>query len=795
EIVGVERENKGHVRLKIDDFVGGGFAGQVYRVRVLDLEDGPIGSLEVNRIYALKILIPPSGFSHFFRNLLYWIGFQSFFQPQVNLSATRAGALWQKFFRRGAKLYFGDENVVNDVHATFVDLNLGSCGEISDWVDGRTWKLEVDDHLDVLRRFYRKKPVNKRHLGSPEHRAKKKFMADFVHLLHEMGGQEFARQYEWWTCKSQPNCLKRIPQADSSTDDLVAVDFRAGLVLLPFLPMSPADVKLIIKGLLRGSLVQFDRGNRKKLTRFVQRNDQVFTDMKSMLEQLNRNEEIYRNSIPDISHHHVRLLFSRRLWSTILTSARNGWRIRGLIDQKFEKKLQRSKFKTVMFYVLGLIPLMGKVLRKIWGHAEWRKHYCQVITRWSYLKQAVRGKCLERLIHWHRNGRINEAKAIRISESLGKCYFHFALSILPAGLHRCLSDWRYLKERLHYIFIRPIKLYFNQKLREQWLGHMIIDGEKKQILNTEDARIIRYQLKESFIQKYLKSLAVHLCTLPVTQIVSIIVSWIYVSSHPEMSGPEAMAAVAAILVLFQITPISPGSLVRGFYVIFLVIKERNFRDYNIASFLSFFKYIGYLAFPIQMTYRYPELARFMAGHWATEVVHRIPVFGERGALLEHWVFNVFYNWPLTIRRRMRKIAENRASQKSRYWHIGFIVVVGVLFLGLCDYFYLISIGIMPVLKDIWWIVVVVPFICGVLLTKGCGGARLSNRIISALSCGVLLAVFYTIVSGFLGRNAGMVTGDLLTEGAWRLFLFAFLSVIGTLVTEIRQTDPDLKKNL
>ena len=59
-------------------------------------------------------------------------------------------------------------------------------------------------------------------------------------------------------------------------------------------------------------------------------------------------------------------------------------------------------------------------------------------------------------------------------------------------------------------------------------------------------------------------------------------------------------------------------------------------------FLGFFKYIGYLAFPIQMTYRYPALARFMAGHWATEAVHVVPVFGERGALLEHKIFNLFY---------------------------------------------------------------------------------------------------------------------------------------------------------
>jgi hypothetical protein len=101
------------------------------------------------------------------------------------------------------------------------------------------------------------------------------------------------------------------------------------------------------------------------------------------------------------------------------------------------------------------------------------------------------------------------------------------------------------------------------------------------------------------------------------------------------------------------------------YVVYLVIRERNFKDYNIAVFLGFFKYIGYLAFPIQMTHRYPALARFMAGHWATEAVHAVPVFGERGALLEHSVFNLFYNWPLTIRRRMQKRIEWRTIWRAR----------------------------------------------------------------------------------------------------------------------------------
>jgi hypothetical protein len=332
DVLGVSEKGKARVSLVVEKFVGGGFAGQVYRVKVLGIEGGPIEGIEVGGVYAIKILIPPSTFSRVFRNLLYWIGFQGPFQLQVNPAAARAGALWQKFIRRGAKLRFGQSRAVVDIYAMFVDGDLGSCGELREWIDGRTWQLEVDDRLDLLKQWRRGEILDTEQPGSLEYRAKREFMADFVKLLNDMGAYEFARQYEWWTCKSQPNCLKRMDTEASPSEGLVAVDFRAGLALLPLLPMSPADFKLITKGLVRGSLVQFDRGDIGKLERFVEANSNEFADMRQMLEELKGAEHVYRSSVPDITHNHIQLLSSSGLWSRMLDSAITGWKVRNLID-------------------------------------------------------------------------------------------------------------------------------------------------------------------------------------------------------------------------------------------------------------------------------------------------------------------------------------------------------------------------------------------------------------------------------------------------------------------------------
>jgi hypothetical protein len=764
------------VKLVIEDFVGGGFAGQVYKVKILKVDQPQLcPDLAVGEICAMKILVPPSGFSKLFRNLLYWVGFGAPFQLQVNPEAVKAGALWQKFIRRAAQIKFGDERNVVDVFGTFIDGGIGSCGELSEWIDGRTWRLEVDEHVNLLKRWRKGKKVDSQNLGSPEYRAKYSFMYDFVKLLHEVGAHEFARQYEWTTLKSQPNCLKRLDTKSEPDKGLVAVDFRVGLALLPFLPMSPGDFKLIWQGVKHGSLVQFDRGDLNKLKSFVDSHKEHFSDMQGLFDKLAEAEDIYRNSMPDITHNHIRLLSSGKLWSTIFSSAAVGWRVRNIVDEKGFEKLRNSRAETFLFFLIGLLPVLGGVLRKFFYHDNWCRHYIGIFTSLGYFKKALKGKVIELLAGWHRAGRLSQAKAEVFLQQPWRIVYHlpFLLLISP-GLHRFLTDWQFAEEKLYFITVRPFKLYFNAELRRQWLCDMVQQGQEKHILTDEDAQMILSQIDEPFIQKYLVSLVVHLMTMFVSEFTWLLVAGYYLLTHPGVPAVERAEMVGAIFLAFNILPISPGSIVRGIYTVSLAIRERNFKDYNIALFLSFFKIVGYLAFPIQMTYRYPVLARFMAAHWATDAVHIVPVFGERGALFEHGVFCLFYNWPLTIRRRMRARAALREKLTPRYWHIIPIAILSAIVLM---YFGGWHLGPAAVL---------IYLICGALTTVYCGKAPLLKRFAGSAVSGFLTAVFYAIWMFFLPSSirVSMIIGPAL----WLCFSSTLISVIGAILTELSLPD-------
>jgi len=799
EIKGVAPARLGRLKLEVEKFVGGGYAGQVYKVKALTVEThgGPIEGLKAGHSYAMKIFIPPSGLAKLFRNIIYAIAFQGSFSLQSNPAAVRAGALWQKFIRRGAKIRIGSEEAVVDILATFVDPALESCGEISEWIEGRMWRFEADDNLDARLKWKVGDPNDK--LGSPEYRAKRIFLARLVQLMHEMGAFELARQYEWWTCKSQPNALKRIASDPDPAEGYVAVDFRAGLALLPFIPMSPVDFKLIFMGIARGSFVQFDRGNVNKLQSFVKANSGTFADMHEAMEELKEAEKLYRNSLPDITHHHFKLIYSLKLWSSILRSSITSWKIRNIIDEKTSTRLQKKRFQTLIIYFLGLIPFLGNFLRKLWGREDYRKHYGSLLTSSGYFRRAVRARIAETLIHWHRRGRVDEKRAQKLSEHSARFFGHLPLSVLPARMHRFFSDRRFFWKSLDYIFIRPFRLYFKAEARERWLRERVSRGQESGMLNKQEAERIESQIKEPFIQKYLKSLAVHVCTVPVTQIVSVAVAFIYVKLNPDLSWQQATLHAGIILGLFQVTPISPGSLVRGLYVSFLILRERNFKDYNIAFSLSFLKYIGYLAFPIQMAYRYPELARFMAGHWATGAVHIVPVFGERGALLEHVFFDLFYNYPLNIRRRIRQRRELRAGLKPRSWHVPLCVFAGALVLALADVVHFNLKGRIPTLGDIWWLAVLAPVFAAAAVAAFGGGASLSRRTKMGALCGAMIGLLYavsnTLLDSFLAQEGGelLVSQQLLGQigltALWRIFLFTILAIIGVFIAETRPLKP------
>lgn len=300
-----------------------------------------------------------------------------------------------------------------------------------------------------------------------------------------------------------------------------------------------------------------------------------------------------------------------------------------------------------------------------------------------------------------------------------------------------------------------------------------------------DGEEILSQISNPYIHKYLQSLAVHICMSPITHVISFGLAAYYLITHPEMPQAQAYAVAAGIIALFQLIPISPGSLSRGLYVLYIAIRERNFKDYRIALPLAFLKYVGYLSFPIQMTYSYPTLARFMAGFWATRTVRFVPVFGESGALLEHKIFTLFYNVPLTIRRKMVERAERRKLQRPRLWHAVFVVLVFAGLGGYSEYLSVLRFESGHGLRQMAPMLIAAGFLGGILVNTGSGGASSSQRMMLVLVSGISIGVLIAAISSALNVHVLSTPILLLSNIFWCSFIVGLLSVVGAVVAEFK----------
>jgi hypothetical protein len=236
--------------------------------------------------------------------------------------------------------------------------------------------------------------------------------------------------------------------------------------------------------------------------------------------------------------------------------------------------------------------------------------------------------------------------------------WHWSRKHPYAGLSDRLAAWA---RHAWYQIRLAFRLTRQPALREAWLLEQIEQGLAKGQLSETEANRIREQAADPDVQLYLHCLFVHICMLPVTPLTVLLGgSWYALWKHLGLA--EGIGIVAAWLALFAVVPLSPGSLARGLYVLWVAWKRRRARRLCVALFVSFWRYVGFLAFPLQMAATFPALSRYMAGLWATRAVRMVPYYGAPGGRLEHAVFDLFFNLPLSWARRRR---EKKTAEASR----------------------------------------------------------------------------------------------------------------------------------
>jgi hypothetical protein len=646
-VFGLDGSRLGVECLRVDFSPGSGFAGQVLRAEPLRGVVWGRAGPGPHPPVALKILRPRSSLKTAFRDGLFHLSFQTSYAARLEEPALRAGLIWQEILRQAVRVELREWLSVTQPLGYYWDASAGSYVEIHQWVEARAAAYQVDD--DLLQ-----------HERSPqagenqfEMRRKRRVMEQLVDLCHRIGAHGLARQYEWYTFVSQSNVLT-LSHSPAEAPKFVVVDCRPGLSIPFFLPLSPAHASIIAKGLRRGVLVHFDQCDLSQLDAWLAIHPDLAIELRSLADRLRIDNARYRDGLPDLWQRRLNFWKDASQWKKVCLARSQAWQRRGSLSPRAAKRLKLSRL--LFWLALGLdnFPLLGPVLLRWLGNFAYRRHVSALLRNTFYRKQAIDAQRQVDLEDWLAVGRIPEGRANRLTGSSPRYLAEkFVLSWLPAWLHRLLVDPQARRGFIVNKLALPFDLCFRKQKRREWLCEVIAKQRDRGLVSRAKADELCAQANEPRLQGFVRDLGFCLELEIFSKL-----TYLALAVYGLSSGDFWLLGLA----LFG--PIPPSGIARGLYSLARLgwelpgILRRGDRRGLTALCLGIavapWRFIGNLFAPLEMLFYYRRLSLLLADHFVSQMVRGVPVFGGEGRLLEYWAFQMTFNLPLSVYRRLVK---------------------------------------------------------------------------------------------------------------------------------------------
>lgn len=632
------------VAFEIAAYCGGGFAGQVYRARVVS---SAAPTLREGDEVALKVFRTRSGLRRRFRDFLYWLGFQSPFPHQYNEDAVREGLPLTRLLQAACARVFGTAKPINECYGTFWDDHVRSFGEVNEWVDGVVTDPERDD--GILLRWLHNRRVRRTGEGTFRHCpleiAKKHACMDrLVKLCRELGLDDLARQAYWWTGMSQANLLTRTETHGTPQPSFVWVDRRPGL---PGFILSLGDLVLFWQAVWRWSVPPFDRVNTAKLRAWFTRRGEA--GCQADLDELEELDARYRRSQLDLFGHHVHLLTDKALRAQIAKARVEYWYLSGRIDAQAKERFLNSKARFLGSFLASLVPVVGRLIQRLLSNREWRTHVTRLLRDPAYRRQQWDDRRAENLKAWLADGRTTPVRAEAVYRSFPRYFWDLACSVFPPSWQLFLTDPAVRWNRLKRMVVSPVKYVFGGSYRRQvnrdWVRRRTHEDLERGFLDEETAEAFIRISGDRAMQEYLTGILATAAVKPTSEICYVLFwAWVVTQVQKLKTMGWELAPLVALVML-----VSPAGTLRLTYCL-LRLPFRHGVPYGTATLLAAFRGVGDMAFFVQIAKTYPAFSGYILTATVCRLAENFPVFGERGGLLSIWTVTVLLSWPASVRR-------------------------------------------------------------------------------------------------------------------------------------------------
>ncbi|KLU01749.1 putative transmembrane protein [Rhodopirellula islandica] len=322
------------------------------------------------------------------------------------------------------------------------------------------------------------------------------------------------------------------------------------------------------------------------------------------------------------------------------------WSLERTIDDTTEHRLVNDKWCWLGFWIIGLLPIFGRLFQKVVGSERVRRQAGRLVLDSRFRRSAMRCHRHRETRCWQEQGRVSRHRR----QSLLRFHLNSVLAIcLSPKWHRLVADarlralrrqraWAILTSRHHQA--RTARRLFHRSVR-RW--------ESRRWLDVSTGRRLRNDFDEPGVGVYARGMAKHLAIKTLSPVVSMLK---LTGMAASLSGGSWWYAAAPFLIL-------PG--LRTLVTLQSAWASRHDATPHMqALVIGVIPTLGSLAFVIQMFNSHPAVSEFLLREAAGRVGRHLPIYGGPDSRTEHAFVNGV-DWAIKVVRRFSPRRENLAA--------------------------------------------------------------------------------------------------------------------------------------
>ncbi|EMI27682.1 hypothetical protein [Rhodopirellula europaea] len=322
------------------------------------------------------------------------------------------------------------------------------------------------------------------------------------------------------------------------------------------------------------------------------------------------------------------------------------WSLERTIDDATESRLANDKLWWLGFWMIGLLPILGRLIQKMVGSERVRRQAVRLVSDSRFRRSAMRCHRDRETRRWQELGRVSRD----FQQSLLRFQLNSFLAVcLPSAWHRFVTDARVRTLRQRRALAILTSRHHQSRSARRLFHRAVRRWESRRWRDISTGGQLRTEFDEPSVGVYARGMAKHLAIKTLSPVVSMLK---LNGMAASLSGGSWWYAAAPFLILPALRTMVTSQSAWA--------SRHDGTPHTQALVIGAIPTLGSLAFVIQMFNSHPAVSEFLLREAAGRVGRHLPIYGGPDSRTEHAFVNGM-DWGIKMVRRFSPRRENLAA--------------------------------------------------------------------------------------------------------------------------------------